>query len=333
MKTKRLSRVVAASMLVATFTLSPTLTYAKQDKGNNGKSVQQKEAVEQQRKLMDDAWDNEEEHEKREKAKEQTLIRRNGRMEKECFRSFGLLIRMSRTGNKERLQELADRVCFWPFGIWKKFPDNRATTTPPQIDTVAPAISNISTNPKIVRAEVKWETNEKTRGTLYYSTTTPINITAGSIQVLSGSGFSRNHHTDIFGLTASTTYYALISTVDASGNTATSSEFSFTTKSILTDALAPIISSVSTLVGTTTISVGWHTNEFSTSKLLFGTSTPLDANASTTPFTEKLTLEKDHRLDLSGLGTSTTYYLIIESRDASGNVRRTGQFQAMTLAN
>ena len=326
---KKLNRVVAASLLISAFTFSPGLTYAKQGKGDSGKSGEIKETVEH-RKSMEDAWDNEDEHERRERAKESALERRNGRMEKKCLKSFGLLI--ARGHNKERLQELSDRVCFWPFGIWKKFTDGRASTTPPQIDTEAPAISNISTNPKIVRAEVNWKTNENTRGTLYYSTTTPINLAALSMQVSSGSGYSRNHHTDISGLTASTTYYALISARDASGNTATSSVFSFTTKSDVPDMIAPIISNVGTLVGTTTISVIWRTNEFSTSKLLFGTSTPLDATASTTPFREELTLEKNHRVDLDNLATSTTYYLIVESKDASGNVRRTGEFQATTLA-
>lgn len=332
MKMKKLNRVVAASLLIAAFTLSPGISYAKQNKGDGGKSGERKEMAEH-RKLAQDVGDDDDEHEKRERAKESTLERRNSQMTKRCLRSFGLLIRMDRNGNKERLQELAGRVCFWPFGIGKKFNDGRASTTPPHIDTEAPIISAISTNPKIVRAEVNWETNEKTRGTLYYGTTTPVNLAGGTRQVSSGSGPSRNHYINLSGLTASTTYYALISATDPSRNTATSSEFSFTTKSGVPDTVAPIISSVATLVGTTTISVGWHTNESSTSKLLFGTSTPLDANASTTPFTENLALVTNHRLDLGGLATSTTYYLIVESKDASGNVRRTGQFQATTLAN
>lgn len=329
MKVKKLSRVVVASLLVSAFTLSPALTYAKQDKGNSGKSVAGKEAVDQ-RKLIDDAWDNEEEHEKREKAKESTLTRKNGRLEKECLKSFGLLIRMGRDGNnKDRLRELSDRVCFWPFGIWKKI----ATTTPPALDTTAPVISSISTRPKVFKAEITWDTNEKTRSTLYYGTTTPLNLSSASTRFSRHSDHSRTHFVELSDLTASTTYYALISAMDSSGNTATSSEFSFTTKNNVPDVIAPIISRVAALVGTTTVSIRWQTNEPSSSKLFFSTTTPLDANASTTPFTENAALVNMHRLDLANLATSTTYYLIIESKDASSNVRRTGEFQATSLAN
>lgn len=325
--------MAAASILIATFTISPALTYAKQDKEENRKSGEKKEHMEQ-RRLADDSWDDDDdsdEHGRRENAKKNTLARKDDRLEKRCLKSFGLLIKMGR--DTEWLKELSERVCFWPFGIGKKFRDGKATTTPQSIDTVAPIVSSIATNPRVVRAEITWETNEKTRGTLYYSTTTPINIETSSRRLSHNLNYSKNHSAEISGLTASTTYYALISARDASGNTATSSPFSFTTKSTPLDAVAPIIDSVATLVGTTTISVGWHTNEPATSKLFFGTTTPLYANASTTPLVEELALGRNHRIDLGNLSTSTTYYLIAESKDASGNVRRTGQFQATTLAN
>lgn len=325
MKTNKLSRAVATSLLISAFTFSPGLIYAKQDKKEDGwKSGERKETLEHRKSVEDkDTWDNEDEHEKREKAKESTLERKNSKMEKRCLKSFGLLI--ARSHNKERLQELADRVCFWPFGIWKKI----STTTPPTTpDTTAPVISNIKAETRVFKAEVRWETSEKAGSVLYYSTTTPLNL-SGATRLSRGPG--REHRAELTGLAASTTYYALISATDPSGNTATSSEFFFTTENNVPDVIAPIISSVAALVGTTTVSIRWQTNEPSTSKLFFGTTTPLDANASTTPFTENAALVNMHRLDLANLSTSTTYYLIIESKDASGNVRRTGQFQATTL--
>lgn len=315
-------KTVVTLTLIAAFALSPAFASAKQGRGGDDGNRGRKDAAARWQSVDDD----DDKEDKKKEAEWRLLERRHDRREKQCLRAFGLLI--ARGHRVERLLELRDRVCFWPFGIWKKIGDGGASTTPPAPDTTAPVISNISALPKVLKAEVRWETNEKARGTLYYGTTTPLNL-ATATRVSRGQ--NRVHHVELTGLTASTTYYALVSATDMNGNTSTSSEFSFTTKSAPPDTTAPHINAVAVLVGTTTIGVRWQTSEPATSKLFYGTTTPLNANASTTPFIENAALIRTHRLDLTGLTASTTYYLIIESRDASDNTRRTSQFQAMTL--
>ena len=96
------------------------------------------------------------------------------------------------------------------------------------------------------------------------------------------------------------------------------------------DVIPPVISRIRTMVGTSTASVSWRTNENSTSRLYYGTSTGLDVNASTTSYIENNTLKKNHFLILNGLATSSAYYLAIESKDGSGNRTVTTTFTAST---
>lgn len=104
-----------------------------------------------------------------------------------------------------------------------------------------------------------------------------------------------------------------------------------TTTPPILDTTAPIISAISVgSVASTSVSVAWTTNEPSTSKVRFGTSTPLDlATAATVTGSGLLTA---HALTLSPLTASTTYYYVIESRDASNNAATTSQNSFTTLS-
>lgn len=84
------------------------------------------------------------------------------------------------------------------------------------------------------------------------------------------------------------------------------------------DIIAPVISSIVTSsVASTTATVSWNTNELATGKLYYGTSTPLTAFVSTT------TLSLAHTFNLTGLTASTTYQLMVESKDAASNTATT----------
>lgn len=98
------------------------------------------------------------------------------------------------------------------------------------------------------------------------------------------------------------------------------------------DTVAPVISGVSTsnLLATTT-NVVWTTNELSTSKVWFGTSTPLVLASST--LVSSALLVTNHALSLSGLATSTAYYYVVVSSDASGNTATSSQNSFVTLSN
>lgn len=81
------------------------------------------------------------------------------------------------------------------------------------------------------------------------------------------------------------------------------------------DIVAPVISNIVTSgVASTTATVSWNTNELATGKLSYGTSTPLTAFVSTT------TLSLAHSFTLTGLTASTTYQLMVESKDATNNI-------------
>lgn len=100
------------------------------------------------------------------------------------------------------------------------------TTTP---DTIAPVISNLSaSNVSSTTATIAWTTNEPATSAVWYSTSTPVTIGSPTPSV-SSSTLVSNHSLSLTSLTASTTYYYVAQSADTSGNTATSSQQSFTT--------------------------------------------------------------------------------------------------------
>lgn len=206
------------------------------------------------------------------------------------------------------------------------FPNNNATTT----DTTAPTISNISTKTGQKRALVLWNTNERTTGKIYYSTSTPVNTSNSLVVSINRRGLGgKDHYVLISNLLPGTTYYALIESKDKAGNTSTSSQFSFATKtSTTTDVIAPTISSINTVVGTSTVRVSWNTNEPSTSKVYYGTTTPLSLSSAS--FVQTGTSTTTHNLLIENLSTSTIYYMVVESVDSSTNTATSSQFSLTT---
>ncbi|MBI2610508.1 peptidoglycan-binding protein [Candidatus Kaiserbacteria bacterium] len=88
------------------------------------------------------------------------------------------------------------------------------------------------------------------------------------------------------------------------------------------DTTAPAISGVTVSgISSTTASIGWTTNELSTSKAYYGTATPLDL--STALNVSSVTAVVTHALTLAGLTASTTYSYALESSDAAGNTATT----------
>lgn len=112
-------------------------------------------------------------------------------------------------------------------GILKKF---CATSTPTSnVDLIAPVISGITaTSTASTSATINWVTDEKAKSTVYYGSVTPFTIST-TTSFVSDNEFSLSHSLKISGLTASTTYYYVVSSVDKSGNKALGTEKSFTT--------------------------------------------------------------------------------------------------------
>ncbi len=97
------------------------------------------------------------------------------------------------------------------------------------------------------------------------------------------------------------------------------------------DVTAPVVSGI-TLSGlaSTSVTVNWTTNEAANSKVYFGTTTPL--NLGSASVVSSSTLGTNHSLMLSGLATSTTYYFVVESKDAANNTATSSQNSFVTLA-
>jgi peptidoglycan hydrolase-like protein with peptidoglycan-binding domain len=114
-------------------------------------------------------------------------------------------------------------------GILKKF---CATSSSVSVsDVIAPVMSEIiAIGVTSTSATITWATNEKANSKVWYGNTTPLIVSTTTASV-SNSEFSMTHSLKITGLTAVTTYYYLVSSVDKSGNKALDTEKSFTTLS------------------------------------------------------------------------------------------------------
>ena len=118
----------------------------------------------------------------------------------------------------ERLRELQTRL-----GL----PLTPFPTSPS--DTVAPVISSVITdNIATTSARIRWTTDEAADSNVWYGTTTPVTTAAPTLHVFS-IALVGAHDINLSGLTASTTYYFILTSRDATGNTATSTQSSFVT--------------------------------------------------------------------------------------------------------
>ncbi|HPV70775.1 MAG TPA: fibronectin type III domain-containing protein [Candidatus Magasanikbacteria bacterium] len=118
-------------------------------------------------------------------------------------------------------------------------------------------------------------------------------------------------------LSAATTYYFALKTIDDAGNISSLSNIATTSTlaAVIVDTVAPEISNISiTKLSNTSVRVTWNTNENATSTVNFGVSTNYELGSVTSP-----TLTTSHSLDLVGLNTETTYHFRVRSADASFN--------------
>lgn len=91
-----------------------------------------------------------------------------------------------------------------------------------------------------------------------------------------------------------------------------------TTTPPVIDTTKPIISNIAISgLSSTTASVGWTTNENATGKLYYATSTPINLSTAWTMLTAS---SMSHTSALVGLMASTTYYYVIEAKDAANNI-------------
>ena len=127
------------------------------------------------------------------------------------------------------------------------------------------------------------------------------------------------HSVTIIGLSENTTYYYRTRSANGSGTngylplsgatTAEKEKYSFTTT---TDITGPVVSSItSSSVTDSTATISWSTDEASTSRVDYGTSTSYGSNEVNANY------NIDHSIILSNLTPETTYYFKVTSVDSS----------------
>lgn len=103
------------------------------------------------------------------------------------------------------------------------------TFTTNALPVLPPVISAITSSVASTTVSISWTTNEAATSQVYYGTINPLNITSTSTASVSSTTLVTNHVLTLSGLNATTTYYFIVQSADASANTATSSQMSFTT--------------------------------------------------------------------------------------------------------
>lgn len=223
-----------------------------------------------------------------------------------------------------------------PPGVGKKIPPSATTTppAPPPVGDVTPPVISAITAGAIAStsAMINWTTNEVASSKVYYSLAAAIDVSTDPR--VSDASLLTSHALMLSALTASTTYYYLVESKDAANNVATSGVQSFVTLPAVVvpppDVTPPVISgtAVSAIVATSA-TISWTTNEPSTSKVYYGTTTPV--NLATASAMSDSILLTSHALVLSGLTASTTYYYILESKDGANNGAQTDEQSFTTL--
>lgn len=89
------------------------------------------------------------------------------------------------------------------------------------------------------------------------------------------------------------------------------------------DVSAPIINlgGITTAVGSNSATINWTTNEAARSRVMYGTFWPF-LYASAPSFSDG-SVDTNSNVNLTGLTPNTTYYYVLESVDASGNLQWT----------
>lgn len=195
-----------------------------------------------------------------------------------------------------------------------------ATTTP---DTTAPSLTNITSSVSTSSATISWNTNENANGTVLYGLTTSY----GSSTTQSAMTTSRS--LTLTGLTPSTLYNFVVKSSDSAGNTATSSNMTFTTSALpVADTTAPTISNIATSTATNAATITWTTNEAANSRIYYSSSTPVSIGSAL--LAQDATLLTNHSLPIAGLTASTTYYFLITSTDAANNTATSSELMFRT---
>lgn len=201
-----------------------------------------------------------------------------------------------------------------------------STTTGTVTDVTAPIINTTITEASTSTIKVTVTTNETSKVKVFYSTNAiDTNLSTSHVESLA---LATTTILTISNLTPNTTYNLVVEAKDQSGNTKTGRNFTAKTTTILTTS--PVISNVTASTGSSTIGISWLTNSLATSKVFVSTSTPIDTSTTSTSFIENLSLVTNHVLTIPGLVANTIYNMVIQSKDAIGNIVNSIEFHVAT---
>jgi hypothetical protein len=150
-------------------------------------------------------------------------------------------------------------------------------------------------------ATITWQTNNASNSRVDYGTTTAYGGLASDAASLT------SHSLTLSGLSSNTTYHYKVTSVDASAQSASSVDATFTTT---TPPLLQISSVVATGVGPTSATITWQTNNASNSRVDYGTTTAYGSVAT------NASAVTGHSLALPSLTPNTTYHYKVTSLDA-----------------
>jgi hypothetical protein len=105
---------------------------------------------------------------------------------------------------------------------------NEVVNVTPVVDQISPVISSVVSSSTSNGAVITWTTNENADSKVWFGTTNPLVLGAS----VSNSSMVTSHSATITGQATSTTLFYVVVSKDGSGNTATSTQSSFTTLSL-----------------------------------------------------------------------------------------------------
>ncbi|MBI4414856.1 MAG: fibronectin type III domain-containing protein, partial [Candidatus Kerfeldbacteria bacterium] len=173
----------------------------------------------------------------------------------------------------------------------------RSFTTPALLAASSFTASSIG----ITTATVTWSTTTAATTTIEYGTT----VSYGTTTTVSGTRTS--HSVSITGLSANTTYHYRVSGTDASGQSVTSSDQTFST--LADNGLTNLqVASITT----TSAVITWATSNASGTTVDYGTSTSYGSTATVAGSVTS------HSVSLNGLTPATVYHYRVSSTDGNG---------------
>ena len=186
------------------------------------------------------------------------------------------------------------------------------------IDAAAPVISSVASTTGVTTATTTWTTDETSSSKTYYGTV------SGTYTASSTGASATSHTVAITSLSASTLYYFIVVSTDTLGNTATSSEYSFTTQAV-PDTTVPVVTNLASSTTATTATVTWDTNESALGQVEYGTTLSYGSSVTSGSYNTA------HSFTATGLTPSTAYYFRITAQDGAGN-STTSPAQVFTTA-